>query len=192
MRAANENELKIEFREAISPEEMTQVRELFLEYAQSLNFDLCFQSFDEELAALPGDYAPPEGKLLVAYVNDNLAGCAALRKCICKSESNNGPFVENRSPINSNDHSDEVKEERIGEMKRLFVRGNYRNLKLGKKLAQGIIDAAKQLGYERIRLDTVPNMKAAIALYKSLGFKIIDPYTHNPVCGAIFLELELG
>lgn len=139
------------------------VRTLFMEYAESLDFELCFQDFEHEVETLPGKYAPPTGRLLVAMDNEQVAGCVALRKL-------------------SQD---------VCEMKRLFVRPEFRHLKLGRTLAQAVIGEARQLGYKRMRLDTVPAMQAAIALYRSLGFREIPAYTQNPVPGAIFMELEL-
>ena len=153
-----------DFQRAESPEQIAQIRELFLEYANSLGFSLCFQNFDHELAALPGDYAPPAGRLLLAYDDGELVGCVALRKI-----------------------ADDV-----CEMKRLFVRDRFRGTGLGHSLIEAIISAAKQIGYERMRLDTLPpKMDKAIVLYKELGFKEIEPYYNNPVRGAIFMELDL-
>ena len=147
-----------------SAEEITHARELFKEYESWLEVDLCFQSFEKELAELPGKYAPPDGRLLLAMHNGQLAGCAALRKI---------------------DHG-------ICEIKRLFLRPQFRGQGLGRQLAEAIIREAKQIGYERMRLDTLPpKMNDAIALYCSLGFKEIEPYYDNPVPGAKFMELDL-
>jgi putative acetyltransferase len=150
--------------QAESPAQITQARELFLEYAQSLSFSLCFQSFDTELAGLPGDYAPPEGRLLLAYYENQLAGCVALHKL----------------------------EPEICEMKRLYLRPEFRGKGLGRALANHIIAEARQIGYQRIRLDTVePLMKDAVAMYRKIGFKEIAPYRPNPIAGALYMELQL-
>ena len=147
-----------------SPTQIAQARELFLEYAQSLGFSLCFQNFDKELAGLPGDYAPPEGRLLLAEYNGQLAGCVALHKL----------------------------EAGICEMKRLYLRPHFRGQGLGRALAERIIAEARRIGYERMRLDTVePVMKDAVAMYRKLGFKEIGPYRPNPIAGAVYMELKL-
>lgn len=148
---------------AHEPIHIPEVKTLFLEYAQSLNFSLCFQDFDKELEKLPGYYAPPRGALLVAKVGDVYAGCIALRQL----------------------------EGKICEMKRLYVRDQFRGLGLGKKLVLAILDEGKKLGYEKMRLDTVPVMQSAIALYRSLGFKEIPPYCENPIAGALYMEITL-
>jgi ribosomal protein S18 acetylase RimI-like enzyme len=153
-----------EFKTAESPEGIAHIRELFLEYAQSLGFSLCFQSFDQELADLPGDYAPPKGRLLLATSNGQPAGCVALHKL---------------TPD-------------ICEMKRLYVRPQFRGKGLGRELAEKIITEARQLGYKKLRLDTVePVMKTAVTMYRQLGFREIPPYRPNPIDGALYMELEL-
>ena len=151
-------------RQAESRDQVAAIRELFLEYAQSLGFSLCFQSFDVELAGLPGDYAPPEGRLLLATHDGQPAGCVALHKL----------------------------EPDICEMKRLYVRPQFRGIGLGRTLAERIIAEARQIGYKRLRLDTVePMMQAAVAMYRQLGFREIAPYRENPIAGALYMELEL-
>lgn len=147
-----------------SPAQIEQARELFLEYAQSLGFSLCFQSFDEELATLPGDYAPPGGRLLLANYRDQLAGCVALHGL----------------------------EPGICEMKRLYLRPQFRGRGLGRVLAETIIAEARLIGCRQMRLDTVePVMPNAVAMYRRLGFKEIEPYRPNPIAGALYMELVL-
>jgi putative acetyltransferase len=152
------------FVQAESAPQIAQARELFLEYAQSLGFSLCFQNFDQELARLPGDYAPPTGRLLLAEQQGQLAGCVALHRL----------------------GSD------ICEMKRLYLRPSFRGRGLGRGLADRIIAEAREIGYSRMRLDTVePVMKDAVAMYRKIGFQEIAPYCTNPIAGALYLELEL-
>jgi ribosomal protein S18 acetylase RimI-like enzyme len=151
-------------KQAASPAQIAQARELFLEYAQSLSFSLCFQNFEEELAGLPGDYAPPDGRLLLAMYEDQLAGCVALHKL----------------------------EPGICEMKRLYLRPQFRGKRLGRALADRIIVEARQIGYQRMRLDTVEQvMKDAVAMYRKIGFREIEPYRSNPIAGALYMELQL-
>ena len=152
------------FTQVESPAQITQARELFLEYAKSLNFSLCFQSFDKELAGLPGDYAPPQGRLLLAECQGQLAGCVALHEL----------------------------EGDISEMKRLYLRPAFRGKGLGRVLAERIIAEARQIGYRRMRLDTVePVMKDAVGMYRKLGFREIDAYRANPNPGTLYMELKL-
>ena len=154
----------LRFSQAVSPTQLLEARELFLEYAQSLGFSLCFQSFDQELAGLPGKYAPPEGRLLLADYQGQLAGCVAMRKL----------------------------ESDICEMKRLYLRPKFRGKGLGRILAEAIIAEAHQIGYRRMRLDTVgPVMQDAVAMYRKLGFREIAPYRANPMAGTLYLELTL-
>jgi putative acetyltransferase len=150
--------------QAESSAHIAQARELFLEYAQSLGFSLCFQSFDKELADLPGKYAPPDGRLLIAEFSSQLAGCVALRQLDAS----------------------------ICEMKRLYVRPQFRGQGLGRALAQRVIAEARALGYTHMRLDTVaPVMQDAVAMYRRLGFREIAPYCENPIAGALYMELQL-
>lgn len=144
-------------------EALQAVRLLFEEYAASLNFDLSFQNFDEELKQLPAHYAPPDGRLLLAIYQEQAAGCIALRKL----------------------RTD------VCEMKRLFVRPQFQSLKIGKALTEAIIAEARNIGYFCMLLDTVPTMLRARKLYAALGFEEIAPYCNNPVQGAIFMKLIL-
>ena len=149
---------------ATTDEDIEAARTLFNEYAAGLGISLCFQNFDHELKNLPGDYALPDGRLLLASDHDQIAGCIAMRK-----------LAPN-----------------ICEMKRLFVRPAYRGTGLGRVLVNTIIDEARKLGYTHMRLDTIPGkMDKAIALYQSIGFVEIEPYCKNPVEGAKFMELKL-
>jgi putative acetyltransferase len=145
------------------PGRLGSIRELFEEYAGWLDVDLSFQGFDEELRGLPGAYAPPRGRLLLAMAGDDAAGCVALR------------------PLDGD----------ACEMKRLYVRPAWRGAGLGRLLATTVIGDARVIGYGRMRLDTLPAMGAAIGLYQALGFRPIAPYRHNPVPGAMFLERQL-
>jgi len=153
----------IEIFEVKTEKDIELVRELFAEYTDSLGIDLGFQNFEEELANLPGCYARPEGCILLARYNEEIVGCVALRKL------SNG----------------------ICEGKRLYVRPQFRGLKIGRKLVEAIIAEARKIGYTRMRGDTLTSMKAAQGLYASLGFKEIKPYCHNPIEGAKFIELKL-
>jgi len=148
--------------QAQAEEQIKAARELFLEYAEWLGIDLCFQDFDREVAEL-GDYAPPGGRILLGLVGEEVAGCVALRGL------NDGAC----------------------EMKRLYVRPSHRGSGIGRGLVQEVIEAAPELGYERIVLDTLPVMAEAQRLYEYLGFREIEPYYENPVPGARFLELDL-
>lgn len=155
----------VDIRAAASQADWEEARRLFEEYAASLGFDLAFQDFDRELASLPGDYAPPRGAILLAGGDPGAAsaGCVALR------------------PLDDD----------TCEMKRLYVRPAHRGTGLGKRLAEAIVAEARARGYRRMRLDTVPGMGAAIALYRALGFREIVPYRANPIPGALFMEREL-
>jgi ribosomal protein S18 acetylase RimI-like enzyme len=152
----------VEIVAAHGAEHIPIVRALFEEYATSLEVDLGFQGFEQEVAELPGEYAPPGGRLLVA-LDPEPAGCVALRSY----------------------------EPGVCEMKRLYVRPAYRGRGLGAELARAIVAAGREAGYERMRLDTLPTMEAARALYRSLGFVEIEAYRFNPVHGTTYFELRL-
>jgi putative acetyltransferase len=155
--------MKIE-QVAAPGEALSQVRELFLEYATSLGFSLCFQGFDDELRDLPGMYAEPSGCLLLASENGTAAGCVGIHAL----------------------------EDSAAEMKRLYVRPAFRGRGLGRMLAVRACDEARSRGYRKIRLDTIAGpMDGAIALYRSLGFREIAPYRKNPIPGALYLEAPL-
>ena len=146
-----------------SESDLREARALFIEYASSLGFDLSFQGFDEEIARLPGEYSQPDGCILMAYEDSNVAGCVALRKLA----------------------------DGVCEMKRMYVRPTFRGKGIGRALALEVIHIARNSGYERMRLDTMPSMREAIELYRRLGFRKIEAYRYNPLDGALFMELLL-
>jgi putative acetyltransferase len=150
--------------EALDADAVEACRRLFVEYQEGLGVSLCFQGFDRELATLPGDYARPRGRLLLARICGDPAGCGALR-----------PLANGAC-----------------EMKRLYVRANFRGMGLGRTLAECIIDEARALGYRTLKLDTLPAMQQAQGLYAELGFVDTAPYNDNPVDGVRFLALDLG
>ncbi|MFN0318399.1 MAG: GNAT family N-acetyltransferase [Burkholderiales bacterium] len=156
--------MTIVLRQATLPAEIEAARELFLEYQRSLGIDLCFQGFQQELAALPGPYAPPQGRLYLAMEAGEAVGCVAMR------DLGGG----------------------VAEMKRLYLRPSHRGQHVGRLMAQRIAGDAKATGYQSLVLDTLPSMTEARALYASLGFADTTPYTANPVQGARFLKLSLG
>jgi putative acetyltransferase len=146
-----------------SPEEIAQTRELFREYGATPDFCVCFKGFDEEIQSLPGMYATPEGRLLLAHVDGEGAGCIGLRRM----------------------------EPGFCEVRRLYVRPKFRGRRLGRALAEAILVEARAAGYHTARLGTLPVMKEAIALYQSLGFVSVTPYKANALDGAIYMELAL-
>lgn len=148
---------------ATTDAEMSLTRELFAEYAAGLGVDLCFQNFSQELATLPGAYSAPDGCILLARVNNEPAGCVAVRKI----------------------------GEGVCEMKRLYVRPEFHGRGIGRALAEAVIADARERGYAQMRLDTLPTMRAAVALYRSLGFGERDAYYHNPTPNVIYFELSL-
>jgi len=150
--------------EALDPESVEACRALFVEYQQGLGVSLCFQGFDQELASLPGAYARPRGRLLLARIVGEPAGCVALR------------------PLGDND----------AEMKRLYIRPQHRGMGLGRVLAECLVDEARALGYRTLKLDTLPGMAEAQHLYRDLGFVDAAPYNDNPVAGVRFMSLDLA
>ncbi len=153
-----------ELLQARTPEDIADVRRLFRAYADWLEVDLCFQGFERELAELPGCYAPPAGRLLIARVGGEVVGCVGLR------------------PLEAS----------VCEMKRLWVEPGFAGYGVGRALAEAIVAAARQIGYRRMRLDTIPaRMPAAQHLYAALGFREIPAYYDNPLAGVVMLELEL-
>ncbi|MFZ0635440.1 MAG: GNAT family N-acetyltransferase [Candidatus Acidiferrales bacterium] len=153
----------IRILQAVSERDIASARGLIEEYGASLGINLSFQHFDEELKSLPGAYAPPRGALLLAKAGEECAGCVALR------------------PMTTG----------ICEMKRLYVRSPWRSCGLGKRLVEAVLDEARRSKYRAIRLDTLPSMTAARAMYASFGFRPIPPYCENPIPGTAFLELDL-
>ena len=149
------------------PASLAIVRELFLEYSNSLGVNLEFQDFENELATLPGDYAEPRGAILLALVDGSVAGCCALR------------------PLDTSDYPN------AAEMKRLYVRKAFRGFGLGQQLADGMLDAARRAGYACVLLDTLDEMESARALYANLGFEEIPPYYHNPLPGSHYLKVHI-
>lgn len=151
----------IEILQAETPEQIEAARTLFREYEKWLDLDICFQNFEEELQNLPGKYAAPDGRLFLAFADEKAAGCIALRKL----------------------------EENVCEMKRLFVRDEFRGIGLGEKLIEKLIDEARSTGYEKMRLDTLPGkMRKAVKLYAYHGFQEIAPYYYNPYTETLFME----
>ena len=156
--------LTMKILQAISKEQINHARALFREYESWLGLDLCFQGFEEELKSLPGKYSEPEGRLLLADVDGELAGCIAMRKL----------------------------DDGVCEMKRLYVRDEFRGQRIGNSLVDRIIDEARSAGYAKMRLDTYPaKMGKAVKLYESHGFREIEPYYSNPHDGVLFMEMDL-
>ncbi|MFW6196352.1 MAG: GNAT family N-acetyltransferase [Thermoplasmatota archaeon] len=154
--------MAIEIVESYDEQDISEIRDIFIEYRKDLGLDLSFQEFQDELEELPGEYSPPEGSILMAK-DDETVGCVALRK------------------IN----------EDTCEMKRLYVKPDYRGKGLGKKLALTIIDMAREKGYDKMKLDTLTTLKKANELYHSIGFEECEPYRYNPLDDALYMELEL-
>lgn len=152
-------------RATASPDDVATARALFVEYAASVSVDLCFQDFETELAELPGAYAPPAGGLLFAEHEGQVVGCVALRPLDPPS---------------------------VAEMKRLYVRPPGRGQGAGRALTEAVLTLARRIGYDRVRLDTLPEMQDAQALYRRMGFRKIAPYRHNPTPGTVFMEFDLA
>lgn len=158
----------VELVSADGPELLAETRAIFREYAASLAVDLCFQNFEDELAALPGDYQAPGGRLMLALVDGAVAGCGALR------------------PLPDCDYPNAC------EMKRLYVRPAFRGFGLGRLLVQALMDEAKRSAYSAVLLDTLDDMEAARGLYASFGFEEVPPYYFNPIAGAHYLKADIG
>lgn len=167
MRDMQREDAEIRITVACKPEHLDSVRLLFREYVGSLNVAQCFENFERELNDLPGEYMPPRGTLLLATVSGAMAGCCALR------------------PLDGSDHANAC------EMKRLYVRPQFRGLGLGRMLAEAILEQAHQCGFECVLLDTLDEMEAARSLYDGLGFEEVPPYCFNPIAGAHYLKAEL-
>jgi ribosomal protein S18 acetylase RimI-like enzyme len=166
-------------RAARFPNDLEMVRTLFREYAAEIAVDLCFQGFEQELAALPGTYAPPTGELLLAEQDGAVVGCVAVR-----------PLKQAACGCNSESRAIAVPLEYC-EMKRLFIRPAARGLACGRKLAEAIVEVSRRLGYSHMRLDTLATMSAARGLYRSLGFVEIEAYYANPLDDVVYMELRL-
>ena len=153
----------IVFKIADTKQEFNAAKNLFQQYAQSLDIDLCFQNFNDELITIEKQYKKPAGALLLAYKNNSAVGCAGIRQL----------------------------DKETAELKRMFVQPEYRQFKIGKKILELAIDIAKNLKYKRIRLDTLPTMTKAQSLYRAFGFYEITPYRFNPVEETVFMEKKL-
>jgi len=153
----------VDIVEAASAEQLAIVGDLLVEYARSLNVSLCFENLDKEVAGLPGPYARPSGRLLLAAEAGRIAGCGALKRV----------------------------DDNVCEMKRLFLRPEFRGKGAGKAMTLRLLDEARSIGYKELRLDTLPSMKEAIALYRSLGFKEISPFRDLPAPGTLFMTISL-
>jgi GNAT superfamily N-acetyltransferase len=164
---------RTEIREARTAFEVEQARALFQEYAAALGVDLCFQGFAEELATLPGGYAPPLGRLLLAGPAGAPLGCIALRPLRAPDEPTTGSV------------------QACGEVKRLYVRPECRGTGCGRELAERVIDEARRIGYRELKLDTLATMVSAQRLYRSLGFVPCAPYYPNPLPGVVYLSRRL-
>jgi GNAT superfamily N-acetyltransferase len=163
MLEGNNDQPIIEIKNMDSQETINLGKEILMEYEDAIGVDLCFQNFQEEVKNLPGKYAPPEGAFLLAFIDGQLAGCVALRKNLDK----------------------------ICEMKRLYVRKDFRKHKIGLLLVKAVIEEAKKLGYDKLRLDTLPTMQAAQRIYEEFGFQDIEPYIYHPMEGTRYMELQL-
>ena len=172
----------IEYVEVRGEHQIQRVKDLFGEYARSLGFSLRFQGFEKELEQLPGEYAPPEGCLFLAMDGGNAIGCVGLKPSGTEAQPLSGSEAQ---PITGSSS------ERFCEMKRLYVQPQHRRSGVGKKLSEIVISKAAEIGYTRMRLDTIITMNDAVEPYRSLGFREIDPYRYSPIEGAVFMELKL-
>ena len=170
---------------AEEPHEIAATRAIFREYADSLNVDLCFQNFEEELAALPGDYAEPRGALLLALIDATPE--AAQQGLLARADGRKAHVAACCAlrPLDAADYPN------AAEMKRLYVRPGFRGMGLGRQLAEAVLDAARGAGYACVLLDTLDDMEAARTLYEELGFEEVPPYYHNPIAGSHYLKVEL-
>lgn len=153
----------VRIADAVTDDFVDEAKALVVEYAESLDYELCFQGFADEMSEFPGDYGPPSGFMLLALVDEAPGGCIGIRRV----------------------------DDDTCEMKRLYVKKEHRGLKVGRSLAEAAMERARQIGYKKMRLDVIENMKAAVSLYRSLGFESTVAYHHNPIEGALYLELDL-
>ena len=172
---------------AMEPLEIDAARSIFREYADSLDVDLCFQNFEEELTMLPGDYAEPRGALLLALIDASPEDGIASAVQVDRGDGRIAHVAAccGLRPLDAADYPN------AAEMKRLYVRPAFRGMGLGRQLAEAILDAARGAGYACVLLDTLDDMEAARTLYEDLGFEEVPPYYHNPIAGSHYLKVDL-